>query len=210
MKTKDLADLFGASDGGDYGLADLFGGSDGTGGFADGWGTGFGFDPGGGGDFGVPDFSGLDQSTIDTLNSIGYGQDTGDSILGGLGPILNGIGGSLSGGGMSGGSSGSSQGGGLKPGASGGSGFSLASLLPLLASIGGGLYGANQTGHAADQAVAGINAASQDARNTIGAAQANYAPYIAQGQQSLANIANRAPSNIAGMFQPLGSGRAIR
>lgn len=87
---------------------------------------------------------------------------------------------------------------------------SLGSLLPYLALLGGSLYGNSQTNKATDQAVGAINSASDQVKQILGGAQANYQPYMNAGTTALSKLANAAPSNIAGQFKPLGTGRGIR
>lgn len=81
----------------------------------------------------------------------------------------------------------------------------LGGILPALLSLGSGLMGQHATNQATQQTVNGINAASDQAKQLIGAAQANYAPFTANVGQSLAKLA--APVNLAGNFKPLGSGK---
>lgn len=81
----------------------------------------------------------------------------------------------------------------------------LSGLLPILLAAGSGILGRNATNQATQQTVNGINAASDQAKQLIGAAQANYAPFTANIGQSLAKLA--APVNLAGNFKPLGSGK---
>jgi hypothetical protein len=77
--------------------------------------------------------------------------------------------------------------------------------LGVLGSLGTGLMSQHATNQATQQTVNGINAASDQAKQLIGAAQANYAPFTANVGQSLAKLAS--PVNLAGNFKPLGSGR---
>src|SRR6185312_401475 len=102
-------------------------------------------------------------STIGLLNSIGYGTpdfsgaDFG-SIFGNLAGIGSAIGGSKPSG---------------STGVSGGSGGSLGGLrgiLPSLLALGSGLMGQHATNQATQQTVNGINAASDQAKQLIGAA----------------------------------------
>jgi hypothetical protein len=111
--------------------------------------------------------------------------------------------------------SGSSPGGGLKPGTSAGGSLlnslgGLGGILPLLLAAGSGLMGRQATQQATQQTVQGINNASDQANKLITGAQANYNPYMQAGGTALSKLANAAPSNIAGMFKPLGTGRYVK
>jgi hypothetical protein len=86
----------------------------------------------------------------------------------------------------------------------------LAQALNALGAVGGAFISRNATNDATQQAVGAINSASDQVKQILGGAQANYTPYMQAGTTALAKLANAAPSNIAGMFGPLGSGRGLQ
>src|SRR5665213_3880298 len=91
----------------------------------------------------------------------------------------------------------------------------LSSLLPMLAVGASGLMNRNAVNAGTAQTVAGLHDASAQATNLIngsggtGGAAGNYTPYIQSGQSALSTLAGMGNSNIAGNFQPLGSGKAL-
>lgn len=181
---------------------------------------------GGGNDWQPMDISGIDENPW--LSMTTAPDSTG---LGGLSDIFN-----LSGGGIANmtpdqyaslfggianaarppGANSGYAGGGAPSGNSGGGLSSLlgnnglASILPMLLAAGGGLLNRNATNDATQQVVQGLNNASDQAKQLIGGAQANYQPYMQAGTTALSKLANMDNSNIAGQFKPLGSGKYIR
>lgn len=81
----------------------------------------------------------------------------------------------------------------------------LSALLPSLMAMGGGIYGAHQTGKATQQTVNGINDATAKASQMLTGAQGLYNPYVQAGQGALNTMTTQAPSNLAGNFKPLAS-----
>lgn len=100
------------------------------------------------------------------------------------------------------------------PGAGGGAGgkgsaFSMtnpdgsinwASLIPLLASLGGGAYAAYNTNKAAGQMTDAIKSANTQISSIIGQQQGGYAPYQQMGTTALGNLANYQYHPLAGNF----------
>lgn len=94
--------------------------------------------------------------------------------------------------------------------------LNLGSLLPLLAGVGGSIYGISQNNKATNQVLGGINNANKIVTDTLGGNKALYQPYIDAGQSAMQKMQNAAPSNIAAQFGPLagnyqalGSGRGL-
>ena len=96
-------------------------------------------------------------------------------------------------------------------GVSGGTGNLLATLLPLLGTIGAGIYGRNNINRATDQTVQGLHDASAQASAMLGpyaSVTGVRAPYLAAGQQGIQRLENM-NSNLASRYAPLGSGRGM-
>ncbi len=88
-------------------------------------------------------------------------------------------------------------------------GMSPQMLLPLLASVGGGLYGMHQTNKAADQMQQGITNSNKILTDAMGGMKDQFKPYQDAGLSALAKMQAQPPSNLAGNFNPLGSGRGM-
>lgn len=95
----------------------------------------------------------------------------------------------------------------------------LSGLLSLAALLGGGINSINATDKASGQMKEAADQANQQAKDTIGPAQANYTPYITAGQGAIDKMANfdtsplgakfvaaGTPSNLAAQFN---SGRGL-
>lgn len=120
---------------------------------------------------------------------------------------IPGLGGGDSGGGSSGGGSSGSGSSGAKP--TGSPLGSMQSLLPILAMIGGGINQNVNTREATDAMLS----ANRDAQNLIqGQLDRNatrFTPWTGAGADAVAQLAAMPPSNLAGRYKPLGSGRGI-
>jgi hypothetical protein len=99
----------------------------------------------------------------------------------------------------------------------------LGGLLPLLGIIGGGISSNNATRQASHQMMDAANNANTQVKEILGGAGAGYKPFTDAGAGALSQFQNRAPSNLsagvkpiapqsnlAGGFNPLGSGRSLR
>lgn len=85
----------------------------------------------------------------------------------------------------------------------------LGSLLPLLGMLGGGIYGINQQGKATNQMQDAIAKSNDIITQQLGGSSKLYDPYRTAGLDALTKIQNLPPSNLAGNFKPLGSGRGM-
>lgn len=94
-------------------------------------------------------------------------------------------------------------------GSEGGGMGGLMSLLPLLASVYGGINSRNAAEDGARQLQEGADKANDEARGLIGGAAAGYKPYMDAGTGALAKLQSMAPSNLAAQFRPIGSGRGL-
>lgn len=106
----------------------------------------------------------------------------------------------------------------LKPGSSGKSPLSFTnpdgsmnwmSLLPLLASVYGGVQSHNATGQATSQILDHLNQTGDQVANTLKGNGAGFQPYMQAGQGALTSLQNMPPSNIASQFKPIGSGKGL-
>jgi len=178
---------FGFGDTGDYGITDL--------------------------DLSNMDFGGLDPETLAILNQLQATDDSG--LFTGGTPIedytygfdLGGIkppgGGGKPGGGAPGASSLSQLGRMLGMGSDG---SNLAGLIPLLASVFGGINANNATKEATERMQQSVTDANASTRDILGGAGAAYQPYSDAGKAAMAQMAGQGPSTLAAGFSPIGGG----
>lgn len=85
----------------------------------------------------------------------------------------------------------------------------LGALLPMLASIYGGVQSRNATQDATHQVQQSLADANTTITGLLGGAGSMYKPYQDAGTAALAKLSALPPSNIAGQFKPIGSGRGL-
>lgn len=126
-------------------------------------------------------------------------------------------GGGYTGGGYGSGAGGGSSGGMLQQiihaltGSNGGGSAmgALGALAPFLASLYGGIQSHNATQDATHQIQQSLSNANDQVSSLLGGAQATYKPYMDAGLGALAKLQAMQPSNLAGNFKPIGSGKGL-
>lgn len=107
-----------------------------------------------------------------------------------------------------GGSGGMDMGGLLRALGIGGKGGNIdpLALLSMLGLIGGGIMSNRAIGNATNQVTAGLDKASDEARNLLGPARDNFNPYIDLGKQGASQLAGMQWQPLAGRYKPIGTG----
>lgn len=90
-----------------------------------------------------------------------------------------------------------------------GMGGLLGGLLPMLASLYGGIQSRNATQDASRQIQESVTSANTQARDVLGGAAANFTPYMDAGKSALGKLSNMPPSDLASQYKPIGSGRGL-
>ena len=85
----------------------------------------------------------------------------------------------------------------------------LGALVPLLATLGGGLLARNATNTAMQDITNAYNTANQKITGILGPSNQTFAPYMSLGQLATQGLANLGTQPLAQNFRPLGSGRGI-
>lgn len=86
----------------------------------------------------------------------------------------------------------------------------LATILSLLGIGGSALLGSNASKQGAADISAAVTGANNAATNVFSQQGALYKPYYDAGVSAVNRMAGQAPSNLAGNFNPLGTGRGIK
>src|SRR4030095_15564708 len=88
-------------------------------------------------------------------------------------------------------------------------GIPWSTLLPIIATLGGGLYAQNRTSKATEQMQQAIAKANEQVAGILGGNQALYAPYQRAGVEGLNRLTNFPQSTLASRYRPLGTGAGM-